>query len=147
MIDWWISRKKFLNQPITSRGPKASHHFSCTQYFTGLAFLCSNIYLPWSHLWARVFLQIFDTESPRRGNNGHHHPPPPQQHQHEFHHSPQHHKGYGQGNTNVGPRPLEPRLPRTRKSYGRKWMRCPLSASRDRSDTTGWPSTSETISC
>ena len=24
----------------------ASHRFSCTQYFTGLAFLCSNIYLP-----------------------------------------------------------------------------------------------------
>ena len=25
----------------------ASHCFSCTQYFTCLAFLCSNIYLPW----------------------------------------------------------------------------------------------------
>ena len=27
----------------------ASHRFSCTQYFPGLAFLCSNIYLPWGH--------------------------------------------------------------------------------------------------
>ena len=32
----------------------ASHRFSCTQYFTGLAFLCSNIYLPWLRTAAHV---------------------------------------------------------------------------------------------
>ena len=57
LVDWWISRKNILNQSIAG-APVDSHHFSCTQYFMGLAFLCSNIYLPWfspSFVWRTLY--------------------------------------------------------------------------------------------